>query len=200
MERGCQPMNRNLPKEKPLHPYIVLARISAENSTRGFGPFAGIDREHFLQMAEMNLRKACFVSIKNGKGELRGCIGTVEPSFSALLEEIAANAHSAASRDPRFLPWSPGEVCDCRISVDVLEKPESIPDISLLDPAIFGVIVEKGLQKGVLLPDLEGITDAFEQVSIAMRKAGISSEKGVLLKRFSVLRFSGIRKGGVWQT
>jgi AmmeMemoRadiSam system protein A len=190
-------MNRKLPEDRSRHPYIVLARISAENSSRGFEPFAGIARDHYLHMDEMKLRRACFVSIKSGNGELRGCIGTVEPAFPNLFEEIVANAHSAACRDPRFLPLAPDEFFDCRISVDVLEKPESITDISLLDPAIFGVIVEKDFKKGVLLPDLEGISNPLEQVSIAMRKAGISSWKGILLKRFKVLRFSEKQRGGV---
>ena len=46
---------------------------------------------------------ACFVSLKE-HGDLRGCIGTLEPAETSLGWEIVRNAHSAALRDPRFPP------------------------------------------------------------------------------------------------
>jgi AMMECR1 domain-containing protein len=60
-----------------------------------------------------------------------------------------------------------------------------------LDPAAFGVIVEdeSGARRGLLLPDIQGITDARQQVEIAARKAGIASDEPVRLWRFKVERF-----------
>src|SRR5215217_7209149 len=49
-------------------------------------------------------RAPCFVSLKTLNGELRGCIGTIEPAQDTLAEEIIANAISAATNDPRFDP------------------------------------------------------------------------------------------------
>ena len=46
----------------------------------------------------------CFVSLKTLDGDLRGCIGTIEPSRDTLAQEIVANAISAATNDPRFDP------------------------------------------------------------------------------------------------
>ena len=43
--------------------------------------------------------------------------------------------------------------------------------------------------RGLLLPDLDGIDSAAEQVSIAMRKAGIRASDEVHLQRFEVRRF-----------
>ena len=37
-------------------------------------------------------------------GELRGCIGTFEPTQDNVAEEIVTNAISTATRDPRFEP------------------------------------------------------------------------------------------------
>ncbi|HET7285868.1 MAG TPA: AmmeMemoRadiSam system protein B, partial [Pyrinomonadaceae bacterium] len=42
----------------------------------------------------------CFVSLKTLDGELRGCIGTIEPTRDTLAQEIVANAISAATNDP----------------------------------------------------------------------------------------------------
>jgi AMMECR1 domain-containing protein len=51
------------------------------------------------------------------------------------------------------------------------------------------VIVTQGLRRGLLLPDLEGVDTAEQQVSIAMRKAGIAADETVALERFQVDRF-----------
>ena len=51
------------------------------------------------------------------------------------------------------------------------------------------MIVSKGRRRGLLLPDLDGVDSVDEQVSIALRKAGLSErEKNVELERFEVLR------------
>jgi AmmeMemoRadiSam system protein A len=132
----------------------------------------------------------CFVSLKTLDGELRGCIGTIEPARDALGEEIVANAISAATNDPRFEPVRVEELSNLRYSVDVLFPPEKT-EMGELDPAVFGVIVEdeSGARRGLLLPDIQGITDARQQVEIAARKAGIASDEPVRLWRFKVERF-----------
>ena len=58
-------------------------------------------------------RAACFVSLKK-HGELRGCIGTLEPAEPALGAEIARNARSAAFQDPRFHRLREDELTDAR--------------------------------------------------------------------------------------
>ena len=142
-------------------------------------------------------RAACFVSLKTLDGELRGCIGTIEPSRATLAEEIIANAINAATRDPRFSPVTSEELNNLRYSVDVLSSPEPAV-MDDLDPAIYGVIVEdeSGLRRGLLLPALEGIDSVSQQVEIAARKAGIPPDTPVRLSRFSVGRY-GEREGQV---
>jgi AmmeMemoRadiSam system protein A len=135
-------------------------------------------------------RAACFVSIKTVEGDLRGCIGTIEPIKERLAEELIANAINAATRDPRFPPIAPDELPGLRYSVDVLSTPEPA-SFEELDPAVYGVIVEdeKGMRRGLLLPDLKGIDSARQQVEIAARKAGIAPGTSVRFSRFRVERF-----------
>ena len=135
-------------------------------------------------------RAPCFVSLKTMDGELRGCIGTIEPARETLAQEIIANAISAAISDPRFDPVAEDELANLRYSVDVL-MPAEETSFEDLDPSVFGVIVEdeSGSRRGLLLPDIPGIENAAQQVDIAARKAGIPQGTPVKLWRFKVDRF-----------
>jgi AmmeMemoRadiSam system protein A/AmmeMemoRadiSam system protein B len=138
----------------------------------------------------LNQRAACFVSIKTFDGDLRGCIGTIEPEKNTLAEELIANAISAATRDPRFPPVRADELTNLKYSVDVLSQPELVR-LEDLDPKVYGVIVEdlNGAQRGLLLPNLEGIDTPARQVEIASRKAGIPPGTEVKLWRFRANRY-----------
>ena len=133
-------------------------------------------------------RAGVFVSLHED-GELRGCIGTIRPAEESIAKEIIQNAISAASRDPRFDPVRPEELKILVISVDVLSDPEPIESLSKLDPERFGVIVSKGMKRGLLLPRLEGVDTVEEQIRIACRKAGLDpDEDDIRLQRFEVVR------------
>jgi AmmeMemoRadiSam system protein A/AmmeMemoRadiSam system protein B len=140
--------------------------------------------------ALLSARAACFVSIKTNDGDLRGCIGTIEPVKENLGEELIANAINAATRDPRFDPVSPGELAELRYSVDILGAPEPA-SFADLDPKVYGVIVEdeSGTLRGLLLPDIAGVDTAGQQVDIAARKAGIAPDTPLKLSRFRVDRY-----------
>jgi len=137
---------------------------------------------------EMKEKAGVFVSIHK-KGELRGCIGTFEPQERNVAAEVIANAVSSATRDPRFPPVEPGELKDLDYSVDVLTSPELVEDESHLDPKKYGVIVECGWRKGLLLPDLEGVDSADYQIDICRQKGGIGPDEPVKLYRFEVKRY-----------
>ena len=132
-------------------------------------------------------RSGCFVTIKRD-GALRGCIGTLTPNAPDLGDEIARNARAAAFRDPRFAPIGPDELPDLSYSVDVLgaSEPCSIGD---LDPRVYGVIVSSGARRGVLLPDLTGIDDAEQQLTIVLQKAAIAPDEPYAIERFRVERY-----------
>jgi AmmeMemoRadiSam system protein A/AmmeMemoRadiSam system protein B len=132
----------------------------------------------------------CFVSVKTLDGDLRGCIGTIEPARQTLAHEIIANAISAATTDPRFEAVRENELVNLRYSVDVLFPAEQA-EMKDLDPSMFGVIVEdeSGARRGLLLPDIPGVDSANQQVEIAARKAGIRRGESIKLSRFKVERF-----------
>ena len=134
-------------------------------------------------------RAGAFVSIKK-RGVLRGCIGTIGPTCSNLAREIIRNAVQATTCDPRFEPISADELDDLTISVDVLHPAEEVGDTGQLDPKSYGVIVSCDMRRGLLLPDLEGVETAEDQVSIACRKACILPSEPFKLERFKVDRFT----------
>ena len=68
-------------------------------------------------------------------------------------------------------------------------KTQSTSKIKPLDqPKIYGVIVSKGVRRGLLLPNLEGIETVEEQIAIARQKAGIGPHEPIKLERFKVER------------
>lgn len=137
--------------------------------------------------AEMKERAAVFVSLKED-GRLRGCIGSLEPTMPDTAEEIITYAIYAGTRDPRFMPVNEEELDKLSYSVDVLGKPEPVSDIGELDPSVYGVIVSDGRRRGVLLPDLEGVDTAEEQIEIALAKAGIPKTANYQTEKFKVTR------------
>lgn len=128
-----------------------------------------------------------FVSLKIDH-ELRGCIGTISPITDCIAQEIIHNAISAGMNDPRFLPVQSDELKNIVYSVDVLSAPEPVHDIIELDPVIYGVIVKYHQRSGLLLPNLEGVDTVEEQLSIALRKAGINPSDPYSIYKFKVIR------------
>lgn len=162
---------------------LRLARLAVETHVReGRAPSVPLSPRGLL--AE---RAGVFVSLKVD-GRLRGCIGTFQPTEPAIAAEIVRNAVAAASRDPRFLPICSAELPALEYSVDILSPPEPVDDLSQLDPTRYGVIVQSGARRGLLLPDLEGVSTVRAQIDIAQRKAGISPGADIQLYRFSVKR------------
>ena len=131
--------------------YVRLARASVEyfvnNQTQMAMP-ADVPAEL------TDTRAGAFVSIHKF-GKLRGCIGTIAPTRKNLAEEIIKNAVSASSEDPRFEPIEPDELKWLDITVDVLGDAERIDSKDALDVKRYGVIVEIGYKRGLLLPDLD---------------------------------------------
>ncbi len=100
-----------------------------------------------------------------------------------------ANAISSATHDPRFSPVRPNELVELEYSVDILTRPEPVDGVDQLDARRYGVIVEAGWRRGLLLPDLEGVDTAEQQIEICRMKAGIGAGEPVRLYRFEVKRY-----------
>ncbi|TET26826.1 MAG: MEMO1 family protein, partial [Dehalococcoidia bacterium] len=166
---------------REMHPLVKLAKGTVESHVRE----DKIPQPPAELTLEMRDRAGVFVSLHKF-GELRGCIGTFEATQKNVAEEIITNAISSATRDPRFPPIAPDELKNISYSVDVLTPPEPIESQDQLDPKKYGVIVEAGFRRGLLLPDLEGVDDVDSQIGICRQKAGIAPDEPIKLYRFEV--------------
>ncbi|MFC1929979.1 AmmeMemoRadiSam system protein B [Chloroflexota bacterium] len=171
-------------KMTEMHPLVKLAKNTVETYVKE-GKIPDIPQELAPEMKE---KAGVFVSIHK-LSALRGCIGTFEPQQENVAKEIITNAISSTTRDPRFSPITPDELDQLSYSVDVLTRPEPVADKSQLDPERYGVIVESGWRRGLLLPDLEGVDSVEYQIDICRQKAGISSDEPIKLYRFEAKRY-----------
>lgn len=95
-----------------------------------------------------------FVTIR-WRGELRGCLGTLQ-CRGGLAGEVARCAAEAASEDPRFLPVGADELSDLSVEISILGPLESI-DPRESDAIVIGrhgLVAEQGHRRGLLLPQV----------------------------------------------
>jgi AmmeMemoRadiSam system protein A len=169
------------------HPLVQLARATIETYVRDRRKLKPADAPTPITGGPAGV----FVTIHTAStGDLRGCIGTIQPTEDSLAQEVINNAVAAATRDPRFPPVRPAELDDLALDVSVLHPPEPIGSPDQLDVKQYGVIVERGYRRGLLLPDIPGIDDVATQVSYARMKAGIGPQEPVELFRFKVEKYT----------
>jgi AmmeMemoRadiSam system protein A len=168
-----------------MHPLVQLAKDAVELYVRE-GKVREVREDEFPP--EFREQAGVFICLKID-GMLRGCIGTFQPAEPDMAHETVRNAVSAATCDPRFTCVRAEELDVIEYTVDVLTPPEPVKERSELDPRRYGVIVQSGARRGLLLPDLEGVDTVDFQISIAMQKAGIPPGTPVQLFRFSVNRY-----------
>ena len=168
-----------------MHPLARLAKDTVELYVRK-GRIYEVREDDLTP--DMTGRAGVFVCLKIF-GQLRGCIGTFQPMEPDIAHETERNAISAATCDPRFACLRADELDAVEYTIDVLTPPEKVASKSELDPRRYGVIVQAGGRRGLLLPDLEGVDTVDYQIGIAMQKAGIPPGTPVELSRFEVKRY-----------
>jgi MEMO1 family protein len=115
--------------------------------------------------------------------ELRGCLGHV-PARASIVSSVATLAVAAATQDPRFDGVQGREIEGLRASVTLVDTPEPISELTGHDPKHWGITVRAGSRHGILLPDLEGVDTAEQQLAITLRKARIAPDEPYALARF----------------
>ncbi len=100
----------------------------------------------------LNQCSGCFVTITQN-GQLRGCIGNFQ-SRQPLYREVATMAVAAASQDPRFPPMTRADLDKFDLEITVLSPLERIDDINQIEVGVHGIYIIKGLNRGVLLPQV----------------------------------------------
>jgi hypothetical protein len=137
-------------------------------------------------------------TIRDGEKELRGCIGYPYPT-TPLVQAVIESAISSATQDPRFYPLSLSELDNVVFEISVLTPPQliEVKKPSEYLPKIMvgkdGLIVEKGMFKGLLLPQVpvEWEWDEEEFLCQCCIKAGLPPDCW-LLKDTKIYKFQAI--------
>jgi AmmeMemoRadiSam system protein A len=180
-------MNAELTREQEST-LLKLARRAIENH---FGAGGALKPGH--KDPAMKEKRGAFVTLKID-GELRGCVGYPLP-VKPLDETIVEMAVAAASQDFRFAPLTIEEVDRARIEISVLSLPRQVLDVGEVEVGRHGIIVSKGVHRGLLLPQvpLEYGWDRETFLSHGCLKAGLPGDawkKGAHIEVFEARVFS----------
>jgi AmmeMemoRadiSam system protein B/AmmeMemoRadiSam system protein A len=117
--------------------------------------------------------KGTFVTLKK-KGELRGCIGFIDPLYP-LYQAVIQCAVYAASEDPRFYPVRAAEVKDLEVEISVLTPLKKIENPENVQVGKHGLVIAKNGNRGLLLPQVavENRWSRAEFLAQACIKAGL---------------------------
>lgn len=127
-------------------------------------------------------KQACFVTLTIN-GELRGCIGHLEP-IQELYKEVAANATAAAFEDPRFPPLCKAELDRIKIEISILGKKKKLEYKTVEELKEYlernrpGVVLKKGWQNATFLPQVwEELPEVEEFLGYLCTKAGLKKDE-----------------------
>lgn len=122
-------------------------------------------------------QEGAFVTLHK-KGELRGCIGNIIGT-QPLWMTVRDMAVESSTGDPRFAPVAPDELKDIKIEISVLSQPKRVQDVNEIKMGTHGVIVKRGFNSGVYLPQVATETgwsrDEFLS-SLCASKAGLPAD------------------------
>ncbi|MHA1233558.1 MAG: TIGR00296 family protein [Promethearchaeota archaeon] len=120
---------------------IIISKVLKEKYKENYGAFVTLNTHNIIG------------------NPLRGCIGYIEPRF-ALYDVIHKVSISSATEDTRFSSVSIDEMDNITIEISILTPPKIIEVSSpndYLEKIVIGrdgLIVEKGMRRGLLLPQV----------------------------------------------
>jgi AmmeMemoRadiSam system protein B/AmmeMemoRadiSam system protein A len=132
--------------------------------------------EYATENPNLTEKKGAFVTIKKN-GQLRGCIGFIEPILP-LYQSIIQAAIYAACRDTRFLPVSRDELDELELEISVLSPLRKISDSEIVTVGKHGLVIAKNGKKGLLLPQVP-VENHWDQKTFLERtciKAGLPKD------------------------
>ena len=147
---------------------LRIARETVENTVTG-SPQGDYD----IDDPVLNTECGAFVTIHN-MGNLRGCIGNITAT-TPLWMTVMSMAIEASTRDPRFPPVTPDELEDIDIEISALSPIWKIKDINEIEVGRHGIIIRKGFNQGLLLPQV-ATENGFDRISFlehTCHKAGL---------------------------
>lgn len=133
------------------------------------------DVTSFLRDPELARPSGAFVSLHTHAGELRGCIGSIQP-VAPLCEAVASNAVNAAFRDPRFQPLDRSEQAGVYLEISVMSPIVRVSSVDEIVVGRDGLIIRRGGRAGLLLPQVaaEYGWDVETFLGQTCRKAGLA--------------------------
>jgi AmmeMemoRadiSam system protein A len=122
------------------------------------------------------------------RDDLRGCLGTLD-AREPLAAAVVRLAGDVAHHDHRFAPIEAHEIDHVVIDLSVLTRPELVVDLSDIVIGRHGIIVEHGMRRGLLLPQVapEHGWDREMFLAHTCGKAGLSADawrNGATIFRF----------------
>lgn len=144
---GVTMTNKFSVSEKNQKELLSIARQAIEHYLKN-----GKEKRFESKDAEMMAPGAVFVTLTQ-KGQLRGCIGTLEPR-SALFQAVADYAVAAAVNDGRFNPLTLQELPVTHIEISVLSPMERVKSAADIKQNVHGVVVKQGFRSGLFLPQV----------------------------------------------
>ncbi len=157
---------------------LRLSRQALESGVRG-QPLPALDPATLSPT--LRAEGASFVTL-TVQGELRGCIGALEPCQS-LAEDVREHAVAAALQDYRFPPVDGHELAQIEIEVSRLSLPEPLEYTTAEDllerlrPGMDGVILQDGFRRATFLPQVwEKVADKEEFLDHLCLKMGASPD------------------------
>jgi AmmeMemoRadiSam system protein B/AmmeMemoRadiSam system protein A len=136
--------------------------------------------------------RGAFVTLKK-KGELRGCIGFIEP-VAPLWDTVIQTAVYAACQDPRFTPVTSEELKELEYEISVLTPLKKIEDPKVVQVGRHGLVIAMDRNRGILLPQVpvENNWDREMFLDQACLKAGLPPDawkKGAEISIFEAIIF-----------
>lgn len=155
----------------------ILLRIARAAIAARFGLWL----EHDDSAGFLQEQRATFVTLTKA-GQLRGCIGSLQPHRS-LLDDIRANAHAAAFSDPRFKPLAAEEYNLTSVEVSLLSPLSPMPvndeadALAQMQPGVDGIVLQCGHHRATFLPQVwETLPEPQQFLSQLKRKAGLATD------------------------
>lgn len=168
--------------------------VTARNA---IGERFGVATQAVEPLPELAEPAATFVTLTR-KGQLRGCIGSLE-ACRPLAIDVAENAIAAAFRDRRFAPLGQDEFPHTRVEVSLLTPAEPFPVLSEADalarlrPGIDGLIFSYGRRRATFLPQVwESLPEPRQFLAQLKLKAGLPGDfwhDQVVLARYGVRKW-----------
>ncbi|OHD63654.1 MAG: hypothetical protein A2176_05850 [Spirochaetes bacterium RBG_13_51_14] len=161
----------------------------------------GISQDSELDFGDAIFKEKCgaFVTL-HIRGRLRGCIGYIQ-GVKTIPETIVDMSTASAFKDPRFPPLRKEEFDHIDIEISVLSPIEAVKNISEIKVGCDGLIVSRGFNSGLLLPQVpvEQGWDRDVFLENTCYKAGLPGnawqQKGTTIEKFSAQVFGEVELG-----